>query len=968
MRKLLLLFLIALLWPQSIFSQAGAGGTGQAGGSQVITIVSGLVAYQTKGFVASVTNGNSSTDCTVGGGSNTVVCQYTGSAWTAVGGTGTGSVTSFSAGNMSPVFTTSVATPTTTPALSFTLSNAAANTVFGNNTGGSAAPGYQSLVAAQEPATTVNSIVNDTNVTGSIASQALTLGWQGTLAKGRTLGTTVYTDQVNTFGAFLNDFSASTWKIPAAAGFTSSASSTLGIDTTNKNLKVFLNATDLIEAPLASGFVSGHCGQPTSSSGTWTIADTGSACGAGGGSLTASGNSVNQVAVWTSTTNLTGVGTGLTGQGLIANNAAAPTFNSPGIAGRTASTADTILCDSGTAIRDRVASEEYTAVLTVTVPDAGSAGCAANFVTEIINATTASLVTVNRTTSSTFTLYNGVTTQTGLTTFSLNPGEFAALHSRDNTNWIVRITVGSTYSYGTGGGTAQAQTLTVTVGPTPGSLADGQTYCWKPAAANTAAAPTLAVQGLTATTITKLGNTALVANDIVTSAQACVIYNSSGPRFELQNPQVITGTGTVTSIATTSPITGGTITTTGTIACATCVTSAAALTNNAVMIGNGSQASATIAADTTTTHALFATAGAPAFRAIVAGDLPNIPINQVISPTGTIAAIALGNRPLPFTCAVTTDSQDCTAVDEASAATGGTLTNGLANQAAFEASTASGSTATPAEINQGSVTGATGPPALQIESTWNNASLVGEGLLFNVTNTSSAAASKLLDLRVGNTAEITGDKSGNLVALTSLQTTATAPACTAGTAGAICLTEGTLGTNVSGSTLIDADNTAHEILALTNGATTNPGMLVRRQPSPIHSTGNTASISTATLCAAAAGACNVAGQYHVHVDFIQTGTACTVVTAGGVTFTLSYTDTNATAHSHVIVLMGEGAAATTPAMNQNFFFQTSLANAFASGDINISTNGTVIQYATTYTACTTGTGTYQLDAAVTRLQ
>ena len=37
------------------------------------------------------------------------------------------------------------------------------------------------------------------------------------------------------------------------------------------------------------------------------------------------------------------------------------------------------------------------------------------------------------------------------------------------------------------------------------------------------------------------------------------------------------GTGTVTSIATTSPITGGTITTTGTIGCATCVTSRAGI-------------------------------------------------------------------------------------------------------------------------------------------------------------------------------------------------------------------------------------------------------------------------------------------------------------------------------------------------------------------------------------------------------
>jgi hypothetical protein len=72
---------------------------------------------------------------------------------------GSGTVTSFSAGTLSPLFTTSVSNPTTTPALSFALSNAAANTVFGNNTGSSAAPGFQSLVLAQLPgsgAVTVN--------------------------------------------------------------------------------------------------------------------------------------------------------------------------------------------------------------------------------------------------------------------------------------------------------------------------------------------------------------------------------------------------------------------------------------------------------------------------------------------------------------------------------------------------------------------------------------------------------------------------------------------------------------------------------------------------------------------------------------------------------------------------------------------------------------------------------------------
>ncbi len=54
------------------------------------------------------------------------------------------------------------------------------------------------------------------------------------------------------------------------------------------------------------------------------------------------------------------------------------------------------------------------------------------------------------------------------------------------------------------------------------------------------------------------------------------------------------GVGTVTSVATTSPITGGTFTTSGTIACATCVTSAASLTSNALMTGAGGQASQTV--------------------------------------------------------------------------------------------------------------------------------------------------------------------------------------------------------------------------------------------------------------------------------------------------------------------------------------------------------------------------------------
>jgi hypothetical protein len=64
-----------------------------------------------------------------------------------IGAGGAGTVTSFSAGNLSPLFTTSVANPTTTPALSFTLDNFLADSIFGNFTGSSAAPSTQAIPA-----------------------------------------------------------------------------------------------------------------------------------------------------------------------------------------------------------------------------------------------------------------------------------------------------------------------------------------------------------------------------------------------------------------------------------------------------------------------------------------------------------------------------------------------------------------------------------------------------------------------------------------------------------------------------------------------------------------------------------------------------------------------------------------------------------------------------------------------------
>jgi hypothetical protein len=67
--------------------------------------------------------------------------DFTGATVTGLGA-GSGTVTSFSAGNLSPLFTTSVATATTTPALTFSLSTAGAHTFLGNETASTAAPHY----------------------------------------------------------------------------------------------------------------------------------------------------------------------------------------------------------------------------------------------------------------------------------------------------------------------------------------------------------------------------------------------------------------------------------------------------------------------------------------------------------------------------------------------------------------------------------------------------------------------------------------------------------------------------------------------------------------------------------------------------------------------------------------------------------------------------------------------------------
>jgi len=97
-----------------------------------------------------------------------------------------GNVTSFSSGDLSPLFTTNVTDPTSTPDLQFSLENADANTYFGNATNVSAAPSYTSAGALTTS--------NDTNVTLTVGGDAstsllrsasITAGWTGELGVGR---------------------------------------------------------------------------------------------------------------------------------------------------------------------------------------------------------------------------------------------------------------------------------------------------------------------------------------------------------------------------------------------------------------------------------------------------------------------------------------------------------------------------------------------------------------------------------------------------------------------------------------------------------------------------------------------------------------------------------------------------------------------------------------------------------------
>ena len=118
------------------------------------------------------------------------------------GGGGGGTVTTFSAGTLSPLFTTSVASPTTAPTLTFSLTSAAQNSVFaGPASGGAGAPAFQTaptISAANMtnfPTLNQNTTGTAANLSGTPALPNGTTATTQSQADGSTkLATTAYVD------------------------------------------------------------------------------------------------------------------------------------------------------------------------------------------------------------------------------------------------------------------------------------------------------------------------------------------------------------------------------------------------------------------------------------------------------------------------------------------------------------------------------------------------------------------------------------------------------------------------------------------------------------------------------------------------------------------------------------------------------------------------------------------------------
>lgn len=337
-------------------------------------------------------------------------------------------------------------------------------------------------------------------------------------------------------------------------------------------------ASALAQLPKAPPVVLGGSGGGGGGSGTVTSVGTG--CGLTGGPVTASGTLAGtgpcyaagggtaQAQTATYSPAVTSLAAGLTLSWLPsnANTSAAPTFSPNGL------TAEPIVKVSGAAL---VANDLTTTAIAVAVYNSGSTHW------ELQNPQTVSTVPVTSITSLPANTVLCNNTGSTANAIACTPGQVFAM-------------IGPTPSLGTDGSVAGTLQLANAGAAFHGILGSAAT------ANNTtllfATAPVTGdlIDCIVSSTTCTLTDTGVLASSVVVGPASVTsghIATFNGTTGKLIQDGGAVPTGTVTSIATTGPITGGTITTSGTIACATCVTSAAALTNLGAIVGAGLQAS-----------------------------------------------------------------------------------------------------------------------------------------------------------------------------------------------------------------------------------------------------------------------------------------------------------------------------------------------------------------------------------------
>lgn len=270
------------------------------------------------------------------------------------------------------------------------------------------------------------------------------------------------------------------------------------------------------------------------------------------------------------------------------------------------------------------------------------------------------------------------------------------------------------------------------------------------------------------------------------------------------------GSGTVTSIATSSPITGGPITTTGTIGCATCTTNAAALTANALVIGGGAQAASALGSLGTTTTVLHGNAaGAPTFGAVnlaadVSGQLPISAVGSSgLSGTSPITISAAGAIACP-TCNTSASAITSNVLPKGSGGAQGLANSGITDNGTTISTTelvnfaGVGAASTSAFLLNGTIfTGGSGTttfPYFYMNFGGAPTTFNTSGVIFGINEPASFAGNAIeVHLNGGGTVFSVGNSgnvnaSGNVIAVAALSGAkyVTATNCTSTASPAVC--------------------------------------------------------------------------------------------------------------------------------------------------------------------------------------